>query len=79
MATTITTLSNFARKFNPLRGLTKSQIDQMMDNARDGNDARLQLAYAMVEQTMPIFGVCIQKRIAGIQSRKWDILPTDDS
>ena len=28
---------------------------------------------------MPIFGICLNKRLAGITSRKWDILPIDDS
>jgi hypothetical protein len=29
--------------------------------------------------TMPIFGVCINKRLAGITNRRWDIIPIDES
>lgn len=79
MADNTQTLKNFAERMNPLRGMTKNQIDQLLDNSRRGNDARLQVAYEMVEQTMPIFGVCIQKRLAGIQNRKWRIMPIDES
>lgn len=79
MATTTTLLKNFSATLNPLRGMTKPQIDNMLEASRKGNDARLQVAFELVEQNMPIFGVCIQKRLAGIQSRKWDIVPIDDS
>lgn len=72
-------LKNFSSQMNPLRGMTKIQIDQMLEQARRGNDARLQVAFEAVEQNMPIFGICIQKRLAGVQSRKWDIIPVDDS
>lgn len=30
---------------NPLRGLTKPQIDSMLQQARCGNDMRLQIAF----------------------------------
>ena len=79
MASTTTLLKNFSATLNPLRGMTKPQIDNMLDTSRKGNDARLQVAFELVEQNMPIFGICIQKRLAGIQSRKWDIVPIDDS
>lgn len=52
-------MKNFAERMNPLRGLTKNQVDYLLDNARRGNDANLQVAFNLVEQTMPIFGVCI--------------------
>ena len=32
-----------------------------------------------IEKNTPIFGICLNKRLAGITSRKWDILPTDES
>lgn len=71
--------NDFIAQMNPLRGLTKPQIEQMLDNAKRGNDIRLQVAFSEIERNMPIFGVCIQKRLSGIQSRKWDIVPIDDS
>jgi len=34
----------------------------MLNYARRGNDVMLQQCYALIEQTMPIFGICIDKR-----------------
>lgn len=64
---------------NPLRYLTQTGINQLLDNIKRGNDVRLQVAFKEIEQNTPIFGICINKRLAGITSRKWDILPLDDS
>lgn len=64
---------------NPLRSLSSTQIDNMLELAKWGNDVKLQLSYWQIERTMPIFGVCIQKRFAGISSRNWDIIPFDES
>lgn len=64
---------------NPLRGLTQSSIQQLVDQIKRGNDVRLQIAFKEIETVTPIFGVCINKRLAGITSRKWDIVPVDDS
>lgn len=64
---------------NPLRGLTRQQIEQMLQNARIGNDVRLQIAFREIERTMPIFGICIEKRLAGIINRRWAIEPLDES
>lgn len=69
----------FEKYQNPLRGLTTLQIDQMMQNAKHGNDIRLQTAFYEIERQTPIFQVCIQKRIAGVQNRHWDIITLDDS
>lgn len=45
----------------------------MLHNARRGNDIKLQIAFKEIEKNMPIFGVCIEKRLAGIINRKWKI------
>lgn len=63
---------------NPLRGLTKPQIDSMLQQARCGNDARLQIAFQELERNMPIFGICIEKRLAGIVNRRWRVMATSD-
>ena len=62
----------------PLRGLTKPQIDSMLQQARCGNDARLQVAFQELERNMPIFGICIEKRLAGIVNRRWRVRATSD-
>ena len=62
---------------NPLRNLTSNQIEWMLDLARHGNDVKLQTAFYQMERTMPIFSICIQKRISGVLSRKWKITPID--
>lgn len=77
---TTSTLTNaFAKAFNPLRGLTQSSINSLIENVRRGNDVRLQVAFAAMEQVTPIFGICLNKRLNGITNRKWDIIPIDDS
>ena len=40
---------------NPLRGLTKPQIDSMLQQARCGNDARLQVAFQELERAGLVF------------------------
>ena len=64
---------------SPLRYLTKSGIQTMLETAKHGNDTRLQIAFYEMERTMPIYGIVIQRRLAGVQKRKWDIVPFDES
>lgn len=64
---------------NPLRSLTSTGISQLLEQVKQGNDVRLQIAFYETERTMPIFGICINKRLAGVTSRHWDILPMDES
>lgn len=64
---------------NPLRGMTEAQIEQLMTNARYGNDIRLQLAFYEMERMTPIFQVCIDKRTSGVINRQWDIVTIDDT
>ena len=75
---TTSTLTNaFAKAFNPLRGLTQSGINALIENVRRGNDVKLQVAFAAMEQITPIFGICLNKRLNGITNRQWDIVPTE--
>lgn len=64
---------------NPLRGLTRQQIEHMLYNARIGDDVKLQIAFKEIERNMPIFGICIEKRLAGIVNRKWRIVPINET
>lgn len=64
---------------NPLRTLNTFEIERMLQNARLGNDVKLQQCFSLIEQNMPIFSVCIDKRASGIVNRKWDIVAVDDS
>ena len=45
---------------------------------QDAKDIRLQIAFQELERNMPIFGICIEKRLAGIVNRRWRIAPTSD-
>lgn len=58
---------------NPLRNLNSYEIERLLDNARRGDDVKLQLAYYEIERSTPIFSVCISKRLSGMQNRKWAI------
>ena len=69
----------WSHMLNPLRNLTQTGIQQLIENIKRGNDVKLQVAFKEIEQNTPIFGICINKRLAGITSRKWDIVPLDDS
>lgn len=69
----------FSKAFNPLRGLTQSSINALVENIRRGNDVKLQVAFASMEQTTPIFGICLNKRLNGITDREWDITPMTGS
>ena len=64
---------------NPLRSLTAGQIEALLEQSKQGNDVRLQTAFYQMERTMPIFSICIQKRISGVLTRRWKILPNDDT
>lgn len=58
---------------NPLRSLTAPEIERLLNNARLGDDVRLQLAYYEIERSTPVFSTCISKRLAGMQNRQWAI------
>lgn len=64
---------------NPLRSLTSVDIERLLDNARHGDDLRLQLAYYEIERSTPIFSVCISKRLSGMQNRQWAITTLENS
>ena len=69
----------FSKMFNPLRMLTKPEIERMITNWHHGDDVRMQLVFSQIEMQSPIYQVCIQKRLAGVLNRKWDILPIENS
>lgn len=54
---------------NPLRSLNTFEIERMLQNARFGDDVRLQVAFFEIERNSPIFSVCISKRQAGVINR----------
>lgn len=78
-STTYKAANAWAHQLNPLRGLTQSSINQMINQIKRGNDVRLQVAFKDLESITPIFGVCINKRLAGILAREWDIVPTEET
>ena len=69
----------WTRWTNPLRSLSQPEIERLLDNARLGDDLRLQLAYYEIERCTPIFSVCISKRLAGMQNRQWAITTLEDT
>lgn len=76
----INKISNaWSHMINPLRHLTQTNIQQLIENVKKGNDVKLQVAFKEIETNTPIFGICINKRLAGITSKRWDIIPSDDS
>ena len=69
----------FSVMFNPLRSLTKTQIERMVNNWHHGDDVRMQMVFSEIEVQSPIYQVCINKRTAGVLNRKWDVVPIDES
>lgn len=69
----------FSKLFNPLRTLTKPQIERMINDWHHGDDVRMQLVFSQIELQSPIYQVCIAKRTAGVLGREWDIVPVDES
>ena len=57
--------------------MTQADIDNLFLQARIGNDAQLQYVYSLIEKHMPIYNVCIKKRLSGIQERKWEVVALD--
>lgn len=69
----------FSKFYNPLRLLTKPQIERMITDSHHGDDVKMQMIFSQIEIQSPIYQVCIKKRTAGVINRKWDILPVDES
>ena len=63
----------WTRYSNQLRALNSYEIGRMLQNARFGDDLKLQVAFYEIERNSPIFSICINKRVAGVLSRKWAI------
>ena len=49
----------FSKMWNPLRTLTKPEIERMITNAQHGDDVRMQLVFSQIEQLSPIYQVSI--------------------
>ena len=69
----------FSKMFNPLRSLTKTQIEQMINDGHHGDDVRMQMVFSEIESQSSIYQVCIKKRISGVLNREWDIVPIEDN
>lgn len=69
----------YSKMFNPLRSLTKPQIERMVNDWHHGADARMQMVFSQIEVQSPIYQVCINKRTAGVLGREWDVRPADGS
>ena len=69
----------FSKMFNPLRNLTKPQIERMITSWHHGSDVRMQMVFSEIETQSSIYQVCISKRTAGVLNREWDIVPEDES
>lgn len=65
----------WTKLLSPLQFLTKTNIRTMLEESKCGNDSRLQVAFYSLERQMPIYGIVIQRRLAGIRERRWKITP----
>ena len=44
----------FSKMFNPLRSLTKTQIEQMINDGHHGDDVRMQMVFSEIESQSSI-------------------------
>ena len=75
----ISKLKRLTLSLNPLRNLTNSDIENLIQTSKFGNDIRLQMAYQEMEKVTPIFGICIERRISEILNRGWQIIPLEEN
>lgn len=69
----------FSKLWNPLRTLTKPEIERMMSDSNHGDDVRMQLVFQQIELQSAMYQICIQKRTAGVLNREWDIVAIDEN
>ena len=75
----ISKLKRLTLSLNPLKNLTNSDIENLIQTSKFGNDIRLQMAYQEMEKVTPIFGICIERRVSEILNRGWQIIPIADN
>lgn len=71
----LTKLKKLVLTINPLKNLTNTDIENLLQQSKLGNDIRLQMAYAEMEKITPIFGICIERRVSEILNRGWKVVP----
>ena len=49
----------FNKIWNPLRSLTKPQIERLFNDAHHGDDVKMQLVFSQIELQSAIYHVCI--------------------
>ena len=65
--------TNWRAQYNPLRGLTISQLVAMLEQGERGNYARLQWLYRYIEKRNPTLRAVLQRRQAAMTRLDWDI------
>jgi phage gp29-like protein len=65
--------TNWRAQYNPLRGLTISQVVAMLEQGERGNYARLQWLFRYVEKRNPTLRAVLQRRQASMTRLDWDI------
>ena len=71
--------TNWRAQYNPLRGLTITQLVAMLEQGERGNYARLQWLYRFVEKRNSTLRAVLQRRQASITRLDWDIRMRTDS
>jgi phage gp29-like protein len=71
--------TNWRAQYNPLRGLTITQLVAMLEAGERGNYARLQWLYRFVEKRNSTLRAVLQRRQASMTRLDWDIRVRSDA
>ena len=61
-------------RFNPLHGLNEIEAQNIRDQSRDGNFARIQWLYHNVELYDPTLLTCVERRAAALVGLDWRVV-----
>lgn len=62
---------------NPLWNMTARQAQMIYDFARSGNYAQLTYLYNEIENSSPVFNVCVTRRCSAVAELDWQVVESD--
>ena len=63
---------------NPLWNITSQQAQAIFDLARSGNYAQLEYLYNEIENSSPVFTVCVTRRASALSELDWKVVRSDE-
>ena len=63
---------------NPLWNISSRQAQMIYDFARSGNFAQLEYLYNEIENSSPVFSVCVTRRCGALSELDWKVVRSDE-